>query len=46
MALLSVEEALRRILDGEKDLQALLPENYRPRPITHCSDLSAVQQAA
>jgi transposase len=41
-----MRDTLRRILDGEKDLQALLPENYQPRPITHGSDLSAVPQAA
>jgi transposase len=26
-----MRDTLRRILDGEKNLQALLPENYRPR---------------
>ena len=28
-----IRDTLRRILDGEKDLEALLPENYEPRPV-------------
>jgi len=41
-----VRDTLRRILDGKKELKALLPENYRPRPITQCADEGAVEQAA
>jgi transposase len=41
-----MRDTLRRILDGESDLDALLPENYKPRPAAGCSDLAAAQQAA
>jgi hypothetical protein len=41
-----VRDTLRRILEGEKDLDSLLPENYRPRPVTECSYVVAAQQAA
>lgn len=41
-----MRDTLRRILEGEKDLDSLLPENYKPRPIAECADVVAAQQAA
>ena len=39
-----IRDTLRRILDGEKDLEALLPDNYRPEP--NASREDAPQRAA
>lgn len=41
-----IRDTLRRILDGEKDLDALLPENYRARAAETASDETSVQLAA
>jgi transposase len=41
-----IRDTLRRILEGEKDLDALLPENYQPTPAPECGDDTAHQQAA
>ncbi len=41
-----MRDTLRRILDGEKDLDALLPDNYKPPLAAQCSDAAAEQQAA
>jgi transposase len=40
-----IRDTLRRILDGEKDLEALLPENYKPPQVQRPDSVSA-QQAA
>jgi transposase len=41
-----IRDTLRRILNGEKDLNALLPENYRASPSEMPSDAGAEQAAA
>lgn len=43
-----MRDTLRRILDGEKNLDALLPENYRPASTetTACNDAHAQHAAA
>lgn len=41
-----MRDTLRRILDGEKDLAALLPQNYKPRPIAQPADSIDAAQAA
>jgi hypothetical protein len=41
-----MRNTLRRILDGEKGLAALLPENYKPRPTAQRSgDIDAARAA-
>ena len=41
-----MRDTLRRILDGEKRLDALLPENYRPNSSMVSNDEAASQLAA
>lgn len=41
-----MRDTLRRILDGEKDLAALLPEHYRPSGAETTSDGTGVRHAA
>jgi transposase len=41
-----IRDTLRRILDGEKDLNALLPENYKPRSAETAPHEASVQRAA
>jgi hypothetical protein len=41
-----LRDTLRRILDGEKDLRALLPENYKPSSSPERSDHVQSPQAA
>lgn len=41
-----MRDTLRRLLDGEKVLEALLPENYGPRPVADSFDEAAVSRAA
>jgi hypothetical protein len=41
-----IRDTLQRILDGEKDLTVLLPENYKPRGSEHASAANAPQQLA
>jgi transposase len=41
-----IRDTLRRILEGEKDLEALLPENYQPQRTPERADDSTQRQAA
>lgn len=41
-----MRDTLRRLLDGEKDLEALLPENYKPRQLADSFDEAAASRAA
>jgi transposase len=41
-----IRDTLRRILDGEKDLEALLPENYKPPQFAPRTESIAEQRAA
>jgi transposase len=41
-----MRDTLRRILDGEKDLTVLLPENYKPRGSEQASAANATQHLA
>lgn len=41
-----IRDTLRRILDGEKDIEALLPENYRPRTDSDRASLATQSRAA
>jgi hypothetical protein len=41
-----MRDTLRRILDGEKSLDALLPENYKARATAGPSDAADEKQAA
>jgi len=36
-----IRDTLKRILDGEKDLNALLPENYKPGGVPSSVSVSA-----
>ena len=41
-----IRDTLRRILDGEKNLDALLPENYRPSSTVNSLDDARTPQVA
>jgi transposase len=41
-----MRDTLRRILEGEKDLETLLPENYKPPSSVQRADGVDAQQAA